>query len=208
MSKSSVEENTLIAHAQKVSSEQDRRATELSARLKNHKTEIRRILQIPVYQANTLIVQSISAEIEKPENNTIKYGELLKKLQLIHSSENLWENDYQTTSLEFLNRLGGLKPVTKNLKSYFKKYLGLKKDAENKPVALTCYNYNKMINQLLLAAVVKYPDWNFGKILRELELVKDDPESKLWLDESKTSSEQLYKRIVKYKELLSANSKI
>jgi hypothetical protein len=66
--------------------------------------------------------------------------------------------------------------------------------------------YNRLICDLVIAAVEKYPEWRFGQILRNIELIiemRDEFGRVLgWQDEFNTPTEDILGRIKKYKTIL------
>lgn len=72
---------------------------------------------------------------------------------------------------------------------------------------ITRLQYNRMICDLLIAAVERFPDWRFGQILRNLELIKEvrDDEDGLilgWQDDFNTESSAMLERAGKYRDVL------
>lgn len=72
---------------------------------------------------------------------------------------------------------------------------------------ITRQQYNRMICDLLIGAVERFPEWRFGQILRNLELIKevrDDEDMCIlgWEDDSNTESSVMLERVGKYREVL------
>lgn len=58
--------------------------------------------------------------------------------------------------------------------------------------------YNKAIINKLQEIVEKYPDWRFGQILRNCDVVKEtliQPDSLVWKDEFNVESKTIWERM-------------
>lgn len=63
--------------------------------------------------------------------------------------------------------------------------------------------YNRMIIDILVAAVERFPEQRFGQILRNLQIVEEQQQSGgPWKNEFNTESADLILRMGKYKEIL------
>lgn len=169
--------------------------------------KIQSSLQLKIIQCNILIVQRIGIAITASPKST--YGQLLLDLGVVlASSQNSipsrWVNEYEMSPFEILDRIGGRTHVQLLIKKHFKNHSQLKKTSPSQN--LTRQDYNRMINNLVLSACYRYPDWGISKILRNLEVVKEDLttgiQERFWIDDRKTESFTILRRVSNYKELL------
>ena len=70
----------------------------------------------------------------------------------------------------------------------------------------TTLDYNRLICDLLIAAVERGPEWRFGQIMRNLELIKEIRDSQGmpigWVDDFSTPSAAMLARAGKYEPLM------
>ena len=177
--------------------EKDRR--KLEKHIEQKKLEIQRKTQPSTYQCNILLAHVIGAVIEL-ESDT-RFGQILRNLGIVKDIQiaeetSVWQNDFETPSMTFINRLGGIEKVSLLVKSHLKKHSGLKAKKHKKGDKLNRQEYNRLIQTLLVGAIIAYPEWSFGKILRNLELVQDltvakDPR-KFWVNYFSVESAALF----------------
>lgn len=71
---------------------------------------------------------------------------------------------------------------------------------------LTTQDYNRMIADILIASIEKYPDWNFAQHLRNLEIIKELRNEKdevvAWRNEAGLHSAEVLLRVGNYKTVL------
>lgn len=71
---------------------------------------------------------------------------------------------------------------------------------------LTRQDYNRMLADILIASIERYPDWRFGQHLRNLELIKESRDINGmptgWIDEFNLEPKDLLVRAGGYKAIL------
>jgi len=172
------------------------------------KSEIKRKLDMPTKQKNTLLAQVIAAYVEKFP--ALRFSQVIVNLGILREVTNsegtvlAYENEFNTSSDEFVHRLGGKTAVLKTVSEFVRgKGRATWKDDQSRRLI-----YNRMILGLLLTACQKYENWEFGKLLRHLEIVKDrsidqgDFSGVYWANEYNTESSEIYQRVSKHEKVI------
>ena len=200
-----------MGYLDKVLGDLEKRRKDTELKISEVQARIDESQKLDAGQCNNLIIQYLAYEINLPHNRDCRYGQILRNTGIIKevSAEDGtllgWHNDYYTPSSEFMARLGDPEYIRVKVARYLRHNSGLRaKNQWNDPPERI--DYNKMINNLLLLSASKYPDLQFGQLLRNLEIVKEDLSTdrtnRMWVNDFNTESEYILKRVKNYEELL------
>lgn len=66
--------------------------------------------------------------------------------------------------------------------------------------------YNKLVLDMLIAAVERFPEQRFGQILRNLEIIKENRDEKgnvvSWVNDFNTESKDIAERVGHYRQIM------